>query len=169
MDKKRFIEKGTYKTPKVKPKLEDEVLDDKDEPDEFNTKEFREDADIIQNMVEVENRKRFSLDENYTKSAICEDEKAKEFIRKQHLVATKIYNLIPDKTYAEKARRLIMQELDDLAILNRNTRKNVILIGILQRGNGAGTTSIDQMPAKPEDKSLIGKAKGKVRQLIGGD
>ena len=31
MDKKRFIEKGTYKTPKVKPNLEDEVLDDKDE------------------------------------------------------------------------------------------------------------------------------------------
>lgn len=57
----------------------------------------------------------------------------KEFILKEHLLASQAYNYIKDKEEAKLTEELMRSEIEAHAILNRNSKSNALAMAIIKR------------------------------------
>ena len=131
----------------------------------FEDKEYSDDYDIIKSLQTVYDKKRFSLNPNFTLMKGNEP-KLVEFITKQHMTARKIYAQIPDKRYAKLAYDLIMLELDDRAIMHRNVKGNLLVEGVINRGQTGNIT--DKINEEPKE-GWIERQKSKIKKAIAPD
>lgn len=109
-----------------------EKLKNKTEEKEDETKDIGNEYNIIDLITDTHIKSTSKLSRDATLAYL--DPKEKEFIRKQHLSAMKIYNFIPNKKYAKKAYNLIMSEIHDILVLERNKKTNPGYMMLLQRG-----------------------------------
>lgn len=140
---------------------EDYIDDDKDE----EKSEFSDDFDIIKDVTDVHEKKKFGLNKNFVLMKGGEG-KLIEFVTKQHLVAIKSYNLLPHKPTAKKAYDLITAELEDRAIMGRNQKGNMILTGIFARGMTADQRT--QLETPEQKTGIIGGTIKKVKSFLTG-
>ena len=138
---------------------------DERETELFEDKEYSDEYDIIKSLQTVYDKKKFSLNPNFTLMKGNES-KLVEFVTKQHMTARKIYSQIPDKRYAKLAYDLIMLELDDRAIMNRNVKGNMLVEGVINRGQGGNIT--DKIQEEPKEGFIAG-AKSKIKRVIAPD
>lgn len=168
---------------------------------EAKNEEFGNILDALKDMSGIYEKTEYHLDKNIV-LAEKPEKKMQDYITRQKIVAMAIANSFPtikipvkDKTgkylmdedgnrvyeerlnpYAKKTHDLIMSPVYAWCLMNRNTKANVLLMGILNFNNG--TTDLDKaIESKEEPQGVLkrisnyfrGKDKNKEKTIVGGE